>query len=57
MLIVGVKEQTAGTVSVRDRALGEGKEADLGAMTIPQLIEHLGVEVREKKLRGVVRVG
>jgi threonyl-tRNA synthetase len=53
MLIVGEKEQTAGTVSVRDRALGEGKEADLGAMTVPQLVERLATEVREKRIRQV----
>jgi threonyl-tRNA synthetase len=51
MLIVGEKEQTAGTVSVRDRALGEGKEADLGAMPVAELIRRLGDEVREKRIR------
>src|SRR5437588_7931194 len=51
MLVVGEKEQSAGTVSVRDRALGEGKEADLGVMPVAELIRRLGDEVREKRIR------
>jgi threonyl-tRNA synthetase len=53
MVIVGEKEQASGTVSVRDRALGEGKAAELGAMTVPQFVERLATEVREKRLRQV----
>jgi threonyl-tRNA synthetase len=45
MLVVGEKEQTAGTVSVRDRA-----EGDLGAMPVAELIARLEREVREKRL-------
>jgi len=51
MLIVGEKEQSAGTVSVRDRALGEGKEAELGAMPVAELIRRLTDEVKEKRIR------
>jgi threonyl-tRNA synthetase len=53
MLIVGEKEQAAGTVSVRDRARGEGKEADLGAMSVAEMVQRLGDEVREKRIRQV----
>jgi threonyl-tRNA synthetase len=53
MAVVGEKEQSAGTVSVRDRALGEGKDADLGAMPVKELIGRLAEEVREKRIRQV----
>ncbi len=45
MLVVGEKEQTASTVSVRDRV-----EGDLGAMTVAELLGRLDVEVRERRL-------
>jgi threonyl-tRNA synthetase len=48
MLVVGDKEQTAGTVSVRDRVDG-----DLGAMTAAELIQRMTNEVREKRIRQV----
>jgi threonyl-tRNA synthetase len=48
MLVVGEKEQTAGTVSVRDRVDG-----DLGAMPIAQLVQRLSEEVRERCIRQV----
>jgi threonyl-tRNA synthetase len=53
MLVVGEKEHAAGTVSVRDRARGEGKEADLGAMSVAEVVRRLGDEVREKCIRQV----
>jgi threonyl-tRNA synthetase len=53
MLVVGEKEQSAGTVAVRDRALGEGREADLGAMPLAEVIRRLGEEVRERRIRSV----
>src|SRR5579871_3588292 len=43
MLVVGEKEQTAGTVSVRDRVDG-----DLGAMAITELVKRLTEEVKER---------
>jgi len=46
MLIVGEKEETAGTVSVRDRTLG-----DLGPMPLDVFIERIGEEIRTKRLR------
>jgi threonyl-tRNA synthetase len=51
MAVVGEKEQAAGTVSVRDRALGKGKEADLGAMSVAEFVRRLGEEVRERRIR------
>jgi threonyl-tRNA synthetase len=48
MLVVGEKEQTAGTVAVRDRVDG-----DLGAVPVAELIKRLNDEVREKRIRQV----
>jgi threonyl-tRNA synthetase len=48
MLVVGDKEQTAGTVSVRDRVDG-----DLGAMSVAELIKRLDEEVKERRIRQV----
>ncbi|HJZ97930.1 MAG TPA: threonine--tRNA ligase [Candidatus Solibacter sp.] len=48
MLVVGEKEQTAGTVAVRDRVDG-----DLGAMSVAQLTDRLEREVRERTIRQV----
>ncbi|MCC6418090.1 MAG: threonine--tRNA ligase [Gemmataceae bacterium] len=50
MLVVGEKEQTAGTVAVRDRVDG-----DLGAMGLPELKVRLDQEVRERRIRQVVK--
>jgi threonyl-tRNA synthetase len=46
MLVVGAKEAEAGTVSVRDKALG-----DLGAESVEAFVERAEEEVREKRLR------
>jgi threonyl-tRNA synthetase len=46
MLVVGEKEQSAGTVSVRERTAG-----DLGALPVDQLISRLSEEVRERRLK------
>lgn len=48
MLVVGEKEQSAGTVSVRDRVDG-----DLGAMGVAELINRLSEEVKERRIRQV----
>jgi len=48
MLVVGEKEQAAGTVAVRDRLDG-----DLGAMPLAELIARLKAEVNEKRIRQV----
>ena len=46
MLVVGDKEQSAGTVAVRDRVDG-----DLGAMPVAELVQRLTDEVRERRIR------
>lgn len=48
MLVVGEKEQTAGTVAVRDRI-----EGDLGAIPVAELIQRLNQEVKDKRIREV----
>ncbi len=48
MLVVGEKEQLAGTVSVRDRVDG-----DLGAKPVAEVVELLLREVAEKRIRQV----
>jgi threonyl-tRNA synthetase len=48
MLVVGDKEQSAGTVAVRDRVDG-----DLGPMSVDELVRRLETEVREKRIRSV----
>ncbi len=48
MLVVGEKEQTAGTVAVRDRVDG-----DQGALPIADAIQRFADEVREKRSRQV----
>jgi len=45
MLVIGDKEQTAGTVAVRHRSAG-----DQGAVSVAELVGRLEREVREKKL-------
>jgi threonyl-tRNA synthetase len=48
MLVVGEKEQTAGTVAVRDRVDG-----DLGAMTLAEFVNRMETEVRDRTIRQV----
>jgi threonyl-tRNA synthetase len=48
MLVLGEKEQAAGTVAVRDRVDG-----DLGAMPLGEVISRLCEEVEEKRIRQV----
>ena len=48
VVVVGEKEQSAGTVAVTDRVDG-----DLGAMTVAELVKRLNDEVREKRIRQV----
>jgi threonyl-tRNA synthetase len=48
MLVVGEKEQAAGTVAVRDRIDG-----DQGAMPVAEVIRRFGEEVRERRIRQV----
>jgi threonyl-tRNA synthetase len=52
MLIVGQKEQDAGSVSVRDRVDGEQ-----GALPLAEVVRRLADEVREKRIRQVSTAG
>jgi len=45
MLVVGDKEQTAGTVAVRERTAG-----DLGALPVAEVIGKLAAEVKDRRL-------
>src|SRR5262249_20335642 len=47
-LVVGEKEQTAGTVAVTDRVDG-----DLGAMSVAEVVKRLNEEVRAKTIREI----
>ena len=53
LLIVGEKEQSAGTVSLRDESIKEMKARDVGSFPIADVIERLRVEVNEKRIRNV----
>jgi threonyl-tRNA synthetase len=48
VLVIGEKEQSAGTVAVRDRVDG-----DLGTMSVAQLVQRLTEEVQAKRIRQV----
>src|SRR5712691_9599562 len=48
MLVVGEKEQTAGTVAVRDRV-----EGDLGSFSVADVATRLEKEVKDKRIRQV----
>ena len=49
MLVVGDKEQTAGTVAVRERTAG-----DQGAVPVADLVARLTAEVKERRLPAAV---
>ncbi|MCE9531724.1 MAG: threonine--tRNA ligase, partial [Planctomycetes bacterium] len=53
LLIVGDKEQTSGTVSVRDESVKEMKDRDLGSFPIADVIARFKQEVDEKRIRQV----
>jgi threonyl-tRNA synthetase len=58
LLIVGEKEEAAGTVSVRDESIPipnekETKRRDIGAFPVAEVIERFRTEVAEKRIRQV----
>jgi threonyl-tRNA synthetase len=53
ILIVGDKEQTAGTVSVRDESIKEMKDRDIGSLPIADVIARFRAEIDEKRIRNV----
>jgi threonyl-tRNA synthetase len=48
MLVIGEKEQTAGTVAVRDRV-----EGDLGTLALAELLKRFDQEIKDKTIRQV----
>jgi threonyl-tRNA synthetase len=48
MLVVGDKEQSANTVAVRDRV-----EGDIGTISVSDLIAHLNLEAKERRIRQI----
>lgn len=53
LLIVGEKEQTAGTVALRDESVKDQKARDVGSLPVTELIARFRQEVDEKRVRNV----
>jgi threonyl-tRNA synthetase len=53
LLVVGEKEQTAGTVAVRDESVKEMKQRDIGSFPVAEVIARFRQEVDEKRIRQV----
>jgi threonyl-tRNA synthetase len=53
LLVIGEKEQTAGTVAVRDESIKDQKARDVGSLPLAELIARLRQEVDEKRVRNV----
>ena len=53
LLIVGEKEQTAGTVAVRDESVKDMKARDVGSLPVAEVVARFRQEVDEKRIRNV----
>jgi threonyl-tRNA synthetase len=53
LLIVGEKEQSAGTLAVRDESVKEMKQRDIGSFPVAEVITRFKQEVDEKRIRQV----
>jgi threonyl-tRNA synthetase len=53
LLIVGEKEQAAGTVALRDESVKDMKARDVGSFPVTEVIARLRQEVDEKRIRNV----
>ena len=53
LLIVGEKEQAAGTVAVRDESITEMKARDIGSLPLAEVIARFRKEVDERRIRNV----
>ena len=53
LLIVGEKEQAAGTVALRDESVKDMKARDVGSFPVSEVIARLRQEVDEKRIRNV----
>ncbi len=56
LLIVGDKEQSAGTVSLRDESIKEMQKRDVGSLAVAEVIARFKLEVEEKRIRQVIGV-
>jgi threonyl-tRNA synthetase len=53
LLVVGEKEQSVGTVAVRDESVKEMKQRDIGSFPVAEVISRFKQEVDEKRIRQV----
>lgn len=53
ILIVGEKEQAAGTVSIRDESIKEMKDRDIGSFPVSDVVARMRAEVAEKRIRNI----
>jgi threonyl-tRNA synthetase len=53
LLIIGEKEQTSGTVSLRDESIKDMKARDVGSLPVAEVIARLRKEVDEKAIRNI----
>jgi len=53
LLVVGEKEQSAGTVAVRDESVKEMKARDIGSFTVAEVITRFRQEADEKRIRQI----
>jgi len=53
LLIIGEKEQAAGTVALRDESIKEMKQRDVGSLPLADVIQRFRTEVQEKRIRNV----
>ena len=53
LLIIGEKEQTSGTVSLRDESIKDMKARDVGSFPVAEVIARLRQEVDEKRIRNI----
>lgn len=53
LLIVGEKEQAAGTVSVRDESIKEMQKRDIGSFPVAEVMNRFKQEVDEKRVRQI----
>ncbi|WP_020469544.1 threonine--tRNA ligase [Zavarzinella formosa] len=53
LLIIGEKEQAAGTVALRDESIKEMKARDVGSLPLADVIQRFRQEVQEKRIRNI----
>src|SRR5271166_5841887 len=53
LLVVGEKEQSAGSVAVRDESFKDIKSRDIGAFPVAEVISRFRQEIDEKRIRQI----